>query len=97
MFDKLTKKEYEVMRQIWENDDGVSFSEICTYANLGGKSLSPQTINTHLSHLAEKGFIRVEQLFDGSLKKFVSALTLNGTLMERETHELKALIKRKGE
>lgn len=124
MFDKLTKKEYEIMRYIWENDDGMSFGELYTYARQDMDSISPQTLNTHLGHLIEKGFVRtegsmrkhlyypiiprveydhllanriVDQLFDGSLRKFISALTLDRTLTERELHELKALIKRKGE
>lgn len=123
MFDKLTKKEYEIMRYIWEDDDGISFGELYTCASSDNDSLSPQTLNTHLCHLIEKGFVNaegtarkhlyyplvprteydnllanriVEQLFDGSLKKFVSALTLNRALTEKEARELKALIKRKG-
>lgn len=123
MFDKLTKKEYEIMRYIWEDDDGISFGELYTYASSDNDSISPQTLNTHLGHLIEKGFVKsegtarkhlyyplvprpeydnllanriVEQLFDGSLKKFVSALTLNRALTEKEARELKALIKRKG-
>ena len=123
MFDKLTKKEYEIMRYIWENDEGMSFGELYTYVHLDLPSISPQTLNTHLCHLIEKEFVRtegnarkrlyhplvprteydhllanriVEQLFDGSLKKFISALTLNRALTEKEAQELKALIKRKG-
>lgn len=123
MFDKLTKKEYEIMRYIWENDDGISFGELYTYASLDNDTTSPQTLNTHLCHLIEKGFVRsegtarkhlyypivgrteydnqlanriVDQLFDGSLKKFVSALTLNRALTDKEARELKALIKKKG-
>ena len=124
MFDKLTKKEYEIMRYIWENDEGMSFGELYTYIHLDMPAVSPQTLNTHLGHLIDKEFVRaegasrkhvyypliprteydhllanriVEQLFDGSLKKFVSALTLNRALTEKEIRELKALIKRKGE
>lgn len=124
MFDKLTKKEYEIMRYIWDDDEGIAFGELYTYIHLDNASISPQTLNTHLHHLIEKGFVRaegttrkqlyypvvprteydhllanriVEQLFDGSLKKFVSALTLDRTLTEKEVRELKALIKRKGD
>lgn len=122
MFDKLTKKEYEIMRYVWENDDGISFGELYTYASLDNDTNSPQTLNTHLSHLIEKGFVKsegtarkhlyyplvprteydnqlanriVDQLFDGSLKKFVSALTLNRALTDKEARELKALLKKK--
>lgn len=124
MFDKLTKKEYEIMRYIWENDEGMSFGELYTYVHLDMDSISPQTLNTHLGHLIEKEFVKaegtarkrlyyplvprteydyllanriVEQLFNGSLKKFVSAFTLNRALTEKEVRELKALIKRKGD
>lgn len=123
MFGKLTEKEYNIMRYIWENEDGVTFNEIFTNANLGKKSLQRQTINTHLHHLIEKGFVYAEgsdrkhlyypnipraeydnilathvvtELFDGSLKKFVSALTSNRSLTDQEISELKSLIKRRG-
>ncbi len=59
-FDKLTKKEYETMKFIWENDDGISFSELCQYAKLEIPSISVQTINTHLAHLIEKKFVKAE-------------------------------------
>lgn len=124
MFDQLTKKEYEVMKLIWENDDGISFSELCEYAKLEHDPISAQTINTHLTHLIEKKFVAAEgprrkrlyyplvprseydnllarrivkELFNGSLKNFVSAFTLNEGLTEREVLALKALLRKKGE
>jgi Predicted transcriptional regulator len=90
---------------------------------MGNNKFQKQTVNTHLRHLIEKGFVRsegedrkhlyypltpraeydnvlaahiVEQLFDGSLKKFVAALTSNRSLTSQEICELKALIKKRG-
>ncbi len=123
MYGKLTEKEYNIMKCIWDNPEGVTFNEIFTYANSGGSRFQKQTVNTHLRHLIEKEFVRAEgedrkhlyyplfpraeydnilathimnQLFDGSLKKFVAALTSNRSLTSQEVSELKALIKRKG-
>lgn len=123
MYGKLTEKEYGIMKSIWENQEGITFNEIFTYANLGETKFQRQTINTHLRHLIDKGFVRVEgedrrhlyypnvarveydnmlaehiveQLFDGSLKNFVAALTSNRSLTSQEVSELKALIKRRG-
>ena len=124
MFDQLTKKEYKIMKHIWENDDGISFSELCEYAKLENNSICTQTINTHLTHLIEKKFVRAEgirrkriyyplvlrseydsllarrivkDLFDGSLKNFISAFTFNEGLTEREILALKAMLRKKGE
>lgn len=123
MFGKLTEKEYNIMKYIWDNPEGITFNEVYVYANAGDSKLKRQTVNTHLCHLIEKGFVRsegeerrhlyypvvpraeydnmlaervVEQLFDGSLKKFVAALTSNRSLTSQEISELKALIKRRG-
>ncbi len=123
MFGKLTEKEYTIMKYIWDNPEGVTFNEVYIYANTGDSRLQRQTVNTHLHHLIEKGFVKaegeerrhlyyplipraeydnmlaehvVEQLFDGSLKKFVAALTSNRSLTSQEVSELKALIKRRG-
>lgn len=122
MYNKLTNKEYEIMRHIWDNDDGLTLSELCTYANHDDCVMKPQTVNTHLFHLIEKGFVRAEgsqrkhcyfprvpraeydcylanhiitNMFDGSIKKFITALTMNRPLTEQEISELKALIKKK--
>ncbi len=124
MYNKLTNKEYEIMRYIWDNDDGLTLSELCTYANHDDCCMKPQTVNTHLFHLIEKGFVRAEgsqrkhcyfplvpraeydcylanrimgQVFDGSLRKFISALTRDRALTDKEVSELKALIKKKKE
>lgn len=123
MYGKLTEKEYGIMKYIWDNPEGITFSEIFTYANIGKNKSQKQTVNTHLCHLIEKGFVKaegedrrhlyypifprdeydnmlashvVEELFDGSLKKFVAALTSNRSLTSQEVSELKALIKRRG-
>ena len=123
MYGKLTEKEYSIMKYIWDNPEGITFNEIFTYANIGKNKFQKQTVNTHLRHLIEKGFVRaegeerrhlyypifprdeydnmlathvVEELFDGSLKKFVAALTSNRSLTSQEVSELKALIKRRG-
>lgn len=123
MYGKLTEKEYGIMKYIWDNPEGVTFNEIFTYANMGDAQSQKQTINTHLRHLIEKGFVKVEgedrrhlyypivpraeydnmlaehvveQLFDGSLKNFIAALTSNKSLTSREVSELKALIRRRG-
>ena len=124
MFGALTEKEYEIMSYIWENEDGMSFNEIFTSANMGDTPLRRQTVNTHVHHLIEKGFVKAEgadrrrlyyplvprdeydnqlannivnQLFKGSLKNFVSALTSNRNLTDKEISELKALIRKKKE
>lgn len=124
MFNELTRKEYDVMKLIWENSDGISFSELCEYAKLENDSISAQTINTHLVHLIEKNFVKAEgirrkriyfplvprseydnllarrivkELFDGSLKKFVSAFTLSEGLTREETLALKTMLRKKGE
>lgn len=124
MFDQLTKKEYEIMKHIWANDDGITFSELCEYAKLENDSISTQTVNAHLIHLIEKKFVRAEgirrkriyyplvlrseydsllarrivkDLFDGSLKNFISAFTFNEGLTEREILALKAMLRKKGE
>lgn len=123
MYGKLTEKEYGIMKCIWDNPEGVTFNEIFTYANMGDTQFQRQTVNTHLRHLIEKGFVKVEgedrrhlyypivpraeydnmlaehvveQLFDGSLKNFIAALTSNRSLTSREVSELKALIRRRG-
>ncbi len=124
MHNRLTNKEYEIMRYVWENDDGITLSELCACAKYNNDELKPQTVNTHIYHLIEKGFVRAEgsqrkhcyfprisraeydnflanhivrQVFDGSLKKFVSAFSWNRSLTEKEVSELKALIKKKKE
>lgn len=123
MYGKITEKEYNIMKCIWDNPEGITFNEIFTYANMGDSKFQKQTVNTHLRHLIDKGFVKaegeerrhfyypvfprdeyenmlaehvVEQLFDGSLKKFVAALTFNRSLTSQEVSELKALIKRRG-
>lgn len=123
MYGKLTEKEYTIMKYFWDNPEGVTFNEVYIYVNANGPKLQRQTVNTHLRHLIEKGFVKsegeerrhlyypliaraeydsmlaehvVEQLFDGSLKKFVAALTSNRSLTSQEVSELKALIKRRG-
>lgn len=60
MFGKLTEKEYHIMKYIWDNPEGITFNEIYVYANAGNSRLKRQTVNTHLYHLIEKGFVRSE-------------------------------------
>ena len=124
MFESLTNKEFDVMKLLWENNDGITYKELCNFIQLENDSISPKTINTHLIHLIDKGFVRAEgirrkrlyfpkisrpeydeflarrivnQLFEGSLKKFVSAFTLTEGLTEREVLALKALLEQEGE
>lgn len=122
MYGKLTEREYDIMKYIWDNPEGVTFNEIFTYSNTGDTKFQRQTVNTHLRHLIDKEFVKAEgkerrhlyypifprteyenllaehvvnQLFGGSLKNFVAALTSNRSLTNQEVSELKALIKRK--
>lgn len=60
MYNRLTNKEYEIMRYIWDNDDGITLSELCACAKDNDDELKPQTVNTHIYHLIEKGFVRSE-------------------------------------
>jgi len=124
MFDSLTNREFEVMKFLWESKEGITFKELCVSMQSENNSISPKTINTHLFHLIDKGFVRAEgvkrkrlyfpqilrpeydkflarrivnQLFDGSLKNFVSAFALNEGLTDREVLALKALLEQEGE
>lgn len=60
MYNKLTQKEYQIMRYIWDNDNGITLSELCACAKDSGDELKAQTVNTHVYHLIEKGFVRSE-------------------------------------
>ena len=124
MIENLTNKEFEVMKIIWESNNGITYKDLCNSIRLVNNSISPNTINAHLIHLIDKGFVRAEgirrkrlyfpqitrpeydeflarrivnQLFEGSLKKFVSAFTLSEGLTEREVLALKALLEQEGE
>lgn len=65
MFGKLTEKEYTIMKYIWDNPEGVTFNEVYIYANTGDSRLQRQTVNTHLHHLIEKGFVKAEGRKEG--------------------------------
>ena len=124
MIENLTNKEFEVMKLIWESGNGITYKKLCNSIRLENNSVSPNTINAHLIHLIDKGFVRAEgvrrkrlyfpqisrseydeflarrivnQLFEGSLKKFVSAFTLSEGLTEQEVLALKALLEQEGE
>lgn len=60
MIGSLTNKECELMKLLWENKDGITFKELCDSIKAENHSVSPKTINTHLTHLIDKGFVRAE-------------------------------------
>ncbi len=60
MYNKLTQKEYQIMRYIWDNDYGITLSELCACSKENDDELKAQTVNTHIYHLIEKGFVRSE-------------------------------------
>lgn len=120
----MGNKEFEIMKFLWENEDGITFKDLCNSINSQDGSTKPNTIHTHLTRLINKGYVKAEgikrrrlyfplisrpeydkflarrivnQLFEGSLKNFVSAFTFNEGFTEQEISALKALLEKKGE
>lgn len=124
MIESLTNKELDIMKLLWESTNGITYKGLCNSIQSKNDSISPKTINTHLIHLIDKGFVRAEgvrrkrlyfpkisrpeydkflaqrivnQVFEGSLRNFVSAFTFNEELPESEVLALKALLEQEGE
>ncbi len=57
----LTHTTEEIMNYLWKHEDGLSFRKIYDHFTLEcGKEWKRQTLYTHLTILADKGFINIE-------------------------------------
>lgn len=109
---ELTNAEKEIMDVLWSLKRWTTCSELVEHFNTTGKCWKRQTVNTFLTHLAEKGLVikngrkyiyaytkeefgsekaaeLVDTLYDGSLKKFISALTGKNKLNQKYADELR--------
>ena len=120
----ILSKEFEIMKPIWESNNGITYKELCNSLRLENSADTPKATNAHLFNLVKKGFVRIEgsrrkhlyfpqisrqeydeflarrtinQLFEGSFQRFVSAFSLSEGLTKQEVLALKELLEQEGE
>ena len=59
----LAETEYMIMEKLWSNGAAIKQTDLLSYFKMIGKDWSRQTLNTLVSRLEERGFVKRENRF----------------------------------